>query len=81
MSPEQIGCETCLKLQKEYADALRLYADAVDQRTETLTQGNHASDRAAIAAVNSADWVCAEARLSVERHESRAHPKAKSAIR
>ena len=79
MSSDQIGCETCLKLQREHSAVLRLYADAVEQRAEALAQGNFKSDTEAT--ISSAYWVCSEARLLVERHESRAHSKARSAIR
>ena len=80
MSPQQTGCETCLELQKDYSAALRLYADAVEQRIVVLEQGSVPTTEA-IATINSADWVCSEARMMLERHDSQSHPKIRTANR
>ena len=81
MSIEQIGCEMCLKLQKEYSAALRRYAEVLERRTEAIAQGNYTPSNESVAAVNDAEWRCSEVRLVLERHESQAHPKARSAIK
>jgi hypothetical protein len=81
MSIEQVGCEVCLKLQKEYSAALRRFADAMEKRTESIANGNYAPDRQAIEAMSDAEWACSEARLVLERHESAAHPKTRSATK
>ena len=67
----QIGCETCLKLQKAYSEALRQHADAMQAQTERITQGDHTK----AAEFRQAHDLCAEHRRVLEHHETTQHKK------
>ena len=71
----QIGCETCLRLQKSYSEALRQYADALQSHTERITQGDHTRTVESHHAIGQASRLCAERNYALERHEVAEHKK------
>ena len=71
----QIGCETCLKLQKSYSEALRQYADAMQAHTERITQGDHTKAAESHLTIRQAQDLCAEHRRVLEHHELTEHKK------
>ena len=71
----QIGCETCLKLQKAYSEALRRYADAMQFHTERITQGDYTLAASSHSAIHEAETLCATHRRVLEHHEATEHKK------
>ena len=71
----QIGCETCLKLQKSYSHALRQYADAMQVHTDRITQGDHTHAAESHIAIHDAETLCTSHRSMLEHHELAEHKK------
>ena len=71
----QIGCETCLRLQKLYSEALRRYADALGERVLGIQGGNYTPDSDVLIKIERADRACSTARRALEQHEVEAHAK------
>ena len=75
----QIGCETCLKLQKLYSQALRIYADALQAHTNLIVQREHGQTAESQRAILEADELCTQHRVALQRHESDSHGKKQEA--
>lgn len=73
--PQQIGCETCLKLQKSYSEMLRQYVDTMQRQVDFISQGDYARARECHAVVDQAHQLCADARRVLQTHEAEAHGK------
>ena len=71
----QIGCATCLKLQKAYSQALRQYADAMQSHTERITQGDHTKAAESHLTIRQAQDLCTQQRRVLEHHELTEHKK------
>ena len=71
----QIGCETCLKLQKSYSSALRIYTDAMQQQVDYIANGDFDRARETHTAIDQAGQLCAEHRRVLEHHELTEHKK------
>jgi hypothetical protein len=71
----QIGCETCLKLQKSYSEALRQYTDAMQRQVDFIADGDFSHAHETHAAIDQAHSLCAEHRRVLEHHELTEHKK------
>ena len=71
----QISCETCLKLQKSYSEALRQFTDAMQRQVDFIIDGDLKKTNASHAAIHQAQQLCVEHRHSIERHEVTEHKK------
>jgi hypothetical protein len=68
-----IGCETCLKLQKSYSEALRQFTDAMQRQVDFIINGDFEKATASHAAIHQAQQLCVEHRHILERHEVAEH--------
>ena len=74
-----ISCETCLKLQKSYSEALRHFTDAMQRQVEFIVNRDFSHAQETQAAIHQAQQLCLEHRHILERHELAEH-KAKMAL-
>ena len=72
----QIACETCLKLQKAYSAALRIYADALQSHTDLISQREYTKAPESKRAILQADELCIQHRMALQKHETEMHGKA-----
>ena len=71
----QIGCETCLKLQKSYSEALRKFTDAMQRQVDLISQSDFSMAREMQTAIHQAQQLCVEHRHILERHEVTEHKR------